>query len=81
MTSMIAAIAWVFAATFVAFLPTARQRLPGIVLLLIAPGIVLWLGSDHGWMVAGLGLAAVLSMFRRPLVYYLKRLRRQGDLS
>ncbi|SEW19825.1 Protein of unknown function [Aliiroseovarius sediminilitoris] len=70
---LIAAALWVIAATAVAFLPMRRQFVPGLVLLVAAPFLILWIGANHGWLWAGLGLAAFLSMFRRPLWYLTRK--------
>ena len=59
---------WVVAAALVALLPMRRQYAPGLALLLAAPVLIVWIGAVHGWVPAGLGLAAFVSMFRRPLV-------------
>ena len=77
-----AAVLWVVLATCTAFLPMRRQFGPGIALLLAAPALIIWLGLSHG-LLAGLGaLAAVLSMFRKPLAYYARRWSgRAGDVS
>lgn len=46
---------------------------PGIILLISAPVLILWIGATHGWIWAALGLAAFLSMFRRPLWYLVRK--------
>ena len=68
--SVALAVAWVFAATFVAFLPIRRQYLPGSLLLLAAPCLIGFLGYQHGWLAAAGALAAFVSMFRNPLRYF-----------
>ena len=73
--SLAMAIAWVFAATFVAFLPMRRQYLPGVALLLAAPVLIGFLGYQHGWFVAVGALAAFVSMFRNPLLYFWRKWR------
>lgn len=70
---MILAALWAVAATLVAFLPMRRQYLPGGLLLLAAPVLLVWIGVAHGALAAALGLAAVASMFRRPLGFYWRR--------
>lgn len=74
MTPLVVGAVWVLAATLVALLPMKRQFLPGMALLLAAPTLLVWIGWTHGWMWLAFGLFAVLSMFRRPLQYYLARL-------
>ncbi len=63
-------IGWVLAATLTALLPMRLQYPPGILLLIAAPGLILWIGAVHGWVWAVLGLAAFVSMFRNPLRYF-----------
>ena len=73
--SIILAALWVLAATAVAMLPMRRQYAPGMVLLAGALVLIVWLGLEFG-PVAGLGaLAAFVSMFRRPLLYFWRRFR------
>ena len=64
---------WVIAATVTALLPMRRQMVPGLALLLLAPVLLVWIGAVHGWLWAGAGLLAFLSMFRNPLIYFWKR--------
>ncbi|MEM9552585.1 MAG: DUF2484 family protein [Pseudomonadota bacterium] len=61
------AIAWVILATLVAFLPLRFQYAPGLLLLVAAPVLILWLGHDFGLLAGAGALAAFLSMFRNPL--------------
>ncbi len=70
---LVLACLWAVAAAGVAMLPMRRQMLPGLALLLAAPLLIVWIGARHGWVVAGLGLLAFLSMFRRPLLYLSRR--------
>ncbi|WP_322866303.1 DUF2484 family protein [Aquicoccus sp. G2-2] len=72
---------WVLAAAVVAMLPLRRQFLPGGFLIIAAPVILIWIGYDHGLWITLAGLAAVLSMFRKPLRYYaLRALGRAPEL-
>jgi hypothetical protein len=64
---------WVIAAAVVAMLPMRRQMLPGLALLIAAPALLIWIGLVHGWVWLGFGLFAFLSMFRNPLLYFLRR--------
>jgi len=52
-----------------------HQYAPGIALLIAAPIGIAFLGYQHSWILAALGLAGFLSMFRNPLRYLLKRAR------
>ncbi len=73
--SAIAAIIWVLVASGVAMLPMRRQFPPGVVLLIAAPVLIVWLGFDYGWIASAGALAAFLSMFRNPLRYYWRKWR------
>ncbi len=75
--SLLLGCLWVVAATIVAMLPMRRQFGPGIALLIAAPVLVWFIGHQHGWILAGAGLAAVLSMFRKPLRFIFAKIRGQ----
>jgi len=64
---------WVLASAATAMLPMRRQMVPGIALLLAAPVLLVWIGIEHGWLWLAFGLFAFLSMFRNPLLYFLRR--------
>lgn len=65
--SLTLAALWVLAATGVAFLPMRQQYIPGIALLVAAIPLLVFLTIQHNvWIVLAV-LAAILSMFRRPL--------------
>lgn len=66
---------WVIAATVTALLPMRMQYVPGLSLLIAAPVLLIWIGVEHGWWVAALGLAGFVSMFRNPLRYFWRRAR------
>ncbi|TDK43214.1 DUF2484 family protein [Antarcticimicrobium luteum] len=70
---VIAASLWVLAGAGIAFLPLRCQYLPGGLLLLSAPGLLVWLGAVYGIWIALAALLAVLSMFRRPLGHLARR--------
>ena len=70
---LILACLWVLAATGVAFLPMRTQFAPGLLLLVAAPILMYFIAKEHGLVVFLLALAAFLSMFRRPLIYYARR--------
>ena len=74
-TPVLLAILWVFAATVTAMLPMRHQYVPGVILLLAAPVLIVWMGALHGWWLAVLGLAAFVSMMRNPLRYLWRRAR------
>ncbi len=64
---------WVIAAAVTAMLPMRRQYGPGVTLLICAPLLIGWIGYEHGpvWLV--FAVFALLSMFRRPLLYFARR--------
>ncbi len=64
---------WVLASAIVAMLPMRRQYAPGLLLLLAAPVLLIYIGLEHGWIWAILGLLAFVSMFRNPLRYLAKK--------
>lgn len=73
--SLILAALWALAATVVALLPMRLQYVPGVALLIAAPFMIVFIGYQHGVWVALLGLAAFVSMFRNPLIYFWRRFR------
>ncbi len=76
-TSLTLAALWVILAAIVALLPMRRQFAPGIVLLIVAPFLLVYLGYQHGGWIVLAASVAILSMFRRPLFYMGKRLIRR----
>jgi len=64
---------WVIAAAITALLPMRRQYVPGVTLLICAPPLIGWIGWQHGVLWLLLALFALLSMFRRPLLYFARR--------
>ena len=68
-------VGWVFASVVVAMLPMRRQYIPGVALLLAAPVLIVMIGLQIGWLAAGLGLFAFVSMFRNPLRFILAKLQ------
>ena len=68
---------WVLASAAVALLPMRYQYVPGVMLLVAAPVLILWIGVGYSWLAAALALFAFVSMFRNPLRYFLARARGQ----
>ncbi len=64
---------WVLASAVVAMLPMKRQMVPGLALMVAAPVLLGWIGWVHGWAWGVAGLLAFVSMFRNPLLYFLRR--------
>lgn len=64
---------WVIASAMVALLPMRLQFPPGLLLLIAAPLLLVWIGWEHGWLWLAFGLFAFVSMFRHPLRYFLYR--------
>lgn len=72
-TPLILGCLWVLAAAVTAMLPMRRQMVPGLALLAAAPVLLVWIGYVHGWLWLAVGLFAFVSMFRNPLLYFLRR--------
>ena len=72
-TPLILGAIWVVAAAVTAMLPMRRQMVPGLALLVAAPVLLVWIGWVHGWLWLAFGLFAFVSMFRNPLLYFLRR--------
>jgi len=64
---------WVIAAAITAILPMQRQYVPGVSLLICAPPLIGWIGWQHGVIWLLFALFALVSMFRRPLLYFARR--------
>ena len=72
-TPLILGCLWVLASAATAMLPMRWQMVPGLALLGMAPVLLVWIGFLHGWLWLAVGLFAFLSMFRNPLLYFLRR--------
>jgi hypothetical protein len=73
--TLILACFWVLAAAVVAMLPLQKQFVLGwglFVAAIILIGVIFY---QHGWVFGGLALFGFVSMFRRPLRYYLRKWR------
>lgn len=64
---------WVLASAIVAMLPMRFQWPLGFPLLLLSIPLVAFVGYTHGWIWTLVILAAVVSMYRNPLRYFVKR--------
>ncbi|WP_172293077.1 DUF2484 family protein [Pseudoruegeria sp. HB172150] len=71
---LILACLWVVAASVTAFLPMRYQIAPGLLLLISAPVLIYFLAREHGPVITLIGIFAVLSMFRRPLIHLFRKL-------
>jgi len=71
--SLLLGCLWVLASAIVAMLPMRRQYAPGLLLLIAAPVLLGFIGYQHGWAWAAVGLFAFISMFRNPLRYLAKK--------
>lgn len=78
MTLLWLAILWVFASVGVAMMPLRRQYIPGVILLIAAPVLIVMIGMQVNWLVAVIALAAFVSMFRNPLKYILAKIKGQN---
>jgi len=72
-SSLIIGAIWVIAATVTALLPMRLQFPPGFTLLALAPFVIGFIGYEHGPWLALAGFAGFVSMFRRPLFYYIRK--------
>lgn len=77
-TPLILAFLWVVAASIVAFLPMRAQMVLGLPLAAAAVALVIWLAVTLSPWVGAVALAAFISIFRKPLVYFAKRLLGRG---
>ena len=75
MTLAWACIGWVLVSAAVAMLPMRYQYVPGVALLILAPALIVWVGTVLGWWAAALALFAFVSMFRNPFRYFWARAR------
>ncbi|NOD61867.1 MULTISPECIES: DUF2484 family protein [unclassified Ruegeria] len=71
--SVIFSALWVICATVVAMMPMRLQFPPGIVLLICAPVLIVWLGYDHGWVWSALAFGGFVSMFRNPIRFFWRK--------
>lgn len=72
--SLTLACLWVLAAAVVAMLPMRYQYIPGLTLLAGALPLMVFVGLQHGWLWVAAVLFAVVSMFRRPLMFLGRKL-------
>lgn len=67
---------WALATMALAPLPLRYQILPGVALLLVLPVLLVWVGLTYGVWLVLIGLAAAVSLFRKPLRVLWRRLMR-----
>ncbi len=72
--ALILASFWIVASAFTAMLPYRMQFPPGIALLVLSVPLLIFIGISHGFIWVALFLFAIGSMFRNPLIYFVKRL-------
>lgn len=75
MTLVWLCLIWVFLSVTVATLPLRMQYIPGAILLVAGPVLIILIGFEVGVVFSLLGLAAFVSMFRNPLRFVLAKLR------
>jgi membrane protein DedA with SNARE-associated domain len=66
---------WVFLSATVATLPLRMQFIPGAILLVAGPLLIVVVGFEVGFVFSVIALAAYVSMFRNPLLFLLAKLR------
>ena len=69
------ALTWVLATVAVSRLPVPQRTLPGALLMLCAMPIILSIGIQVGWLMAVLGIAALISLYPNPLRLLFARYR------
>lgn len=62
----------VLAGLFLGLLPERRRRVPALPLLVLAPGLILWIAALHGLGTGLLWTAALAALYRGPLIYWLR---------
>ncbi|MCR9167950.1 MULTISPECIES: DUF2484 family protein [Marivita] len=72
-------LGWVFASVMVAMLPLRSQYVPGVLLLLAAPILIVLIARAIGFGAACAALLAFGSMYRNPLRYFWTRLTRPKE--
>lgn len=70
---------WVLASAIVAMLPMRFQWPLGFPLLLASIPMVGFVGYSHGWIWSVVIVIAVVSMYRNPLRYFVRRARGQAS--
>lgn len=71
--SLILACLWAVGCSITAMLPMKYQFAPGLTLLIATPFLLGYLGYQYGIWLVILGLAAFISLFRKPLAYFARR--------
>lgn len=71
--ALILACLWVLASAIVAMLPLRFHWRFGLPLLVLSIPVMGFIGYTHGWIWVPLVALAVVSMFRNPLRYFVKR--------
>ncbi len=78
-TPLILACLWVLAAAAVALLPMRLQFVFGFFLALSAVALIVWLSLSVSPWIGLAALVGFVSMFRKPLRYFAKRLLGSAD--
>lgn len=73
-TALTLACLWVLAASGVAFLPMRLQRIVGLPLVVAVPVLLYLIAAAHGLLITLACVAGVVSMLRRPLAHFWKKL-------
>lgn len=71
--SLTLACLWVLAAAITAMLPMRFQYAPGLTLLILSVPLTAYVAWQHGVILVLLVVFAVVSMFRRPLLFLGRR--------
>lgn len=66
------AILLVVAGLVLGLLPERHCRVPALPLLVLAPGLILWIAALHGLGTGLLWTVALAALYRGPLIYWLR---------
>ena len=72
--SIVSCCVWALLVSVTALLPLRVQYTPAIMLVIVVPFLLIFVGFEHGLGAVALGLAAFVSLFRAPLLYVARQM-------
>lgn len=72
--SIVSCCVWALLASVTALLPLRVQYAPAIMLAIVVPFLLIFVGFEHGLGAVALGLVAFVSLFRVPLLYVARQM-------
>jgi hypothetical protein len=72
--SIVSCCVWALLASVTALLPLRVQYAPAIMLAIVVPFLLIFVGFEHGLGAVALGLTAFISLFRVPLLYVARQM-------